>query len=210
MSAVDVKGPILLRQLDDLLSPVECADMLRRADGIQDDVLSNVAWHPCRNAMYDQVVMVDQALAAKLWRRVQPYVPTKYGGYHLLYLNSYFRFSRYPPGGYFPMHLDGCNEDKHASGETTCAYFTLNIFLNDDFDGGHTDFFNKMKGEKKPRFSVQPKTGRAALFWSAQPHRGNRVTRGTKYLLRTDVMGILHPTPAQLERIAAATPKYSE
>jgi predicted 2-oxoglutarate/Fe(II)-dependent dioxygenase YbiX len=104
------------------------------------------------------------------------------------------------------MHLDGCNEDQHASGETTSAYFTLNVFLNEDFEGGHTDFFNKMKGEKRPRFSVQPQAGRAALFWSAQPHRGNRVTRGTKYLFRTDVMGLLHPTAAQLARIAAAVP----
>lgn len=38
---------------------------------------------------------------------------------------------------------------------------TLNIFLNDQFDGGETDFFYE---NKTKRLSAKPKPGRAALF----------------------------------------------
>ena len=63
---------------------------------------------------------------------------------------------------------------------------TLNIFLNDDFEGGETDFL--FDDKQTLRFSAKPKAGRAMLFYSQQYHRGNKVTKGEKYLLRTDIM----------------------
>jgi len=207
MNVTEVPGAVPLYQIDGFLTPEECAALRRRADAVVDHADGSLAWHVCRNAAYDRVVMVDADLANELWERVRKVLPLKYGGYHLLYLNRFFRFSRYEEGGLFPLHLDGKNDDVHPSGVETSSYFTLNIFLNgeEEFKGGATDFFNKMHGHQLPRFQVAPKMGRAALFWAAQPHRGNRVTQGRKYLLRTDVMGILHPTKAQLQRISSGS-----
>jgi hypothetical protein len=61
----------------------------------------------------------------------------------------------------------------------------VNIFLNEDFEGGHTDFLYD-DGETL-RMSVSPKKGTGAIFYSQQYHRGNKVI-GNKYLFRTDVM----------------------
>jgi predicted 2-oxoglutarate/Fe(II)-dependent dioxygenase YbiX len=117
-------------------------------------------------------------------------LPTTYDGHKLVYLNSHFRFSRYNTGGQFPIHYDGTNydNDRHAEFGSTKSVFTLNIFLNDDFEGGHTIFYHD---PSHIRFDAEPKVGRAALFYAQQPHCGTKVLSPYKYLLRTDVMGIM-------------------
>lgn len=94
--------------------------------------------------------------------------------------NPMFRIAKYQPGGQFEIHMDGVNEDDHEN----TSVLTLNIFLNDDFDGGETDFLHN----KRLRCSVLPEVGKAALFDHGQYHRGNKVSNGEKYLLRTDIM----------------------
>jgi hypothetical protein len=53
------------------------------------------------------------------------------------------------------------------------------IYLNDDFEGGETTF---------PEFLIRPEQGMALIFNHDVYHSGREVTRGTKYVLRTDVM----------------------
>jgi predicted 2-oxoglutarate/Fe(II)-dependent dioxygenase YbiX len=106
-----------------------------------------------------------------------------FSGNQVTGLNDHFRFSKYHPGQQFGIHRDGINQD--ATGARSAL--TLNIFLNDDFEGGSTDFFHT-RNEDDLRFSVKPKPGRGALFFAQQYHCGRQVTKGFKYLLRTDVM----------------------
>ena len=58
------------------------------------------------------------------------------------------------------------------------------VFVLDD--GGETDFYEVDR--KTLFYSVKPKPGRGGLFDSQIYHCGNKVTKGCKYLLRTDVM----------------------
>ena len=62
--------------------------------------------------------------------------------------------------------------------------------MNDDFEGGHTRFFSM--NAKDPIFTIQPETGTSLLFRQLHSiehwHDGEKVTKGIKYLLRTDVM----------------------
>ena len=53
------------------------------------------------------------------------------------------------------------------------------IYLNEDFEGGFTDFSS---------FRVYPVEGMALCFQHQMSHEGATVTRGLKYVLRTDVM----------------------
>jgi prolyl 4-hydroxylase len=55
------------------------------------------------------------------------------------------------------------------------------IYLNEDFAGGETTF---------PEWDVciTPKTGMMLLFRHELLHAGEAVTRGRKYVLRSDVM----------------------
>ena len=60
--------------------------------------------------------------------------------------------------------------------------FTYLFYLNDDYDGGHTQF--RVGPEKDDIFSVAPKRGKLICFpasWYFH-HRGDVVTKGSKYV----------------------------
>ena len=176
-----------LKQIDDIFSQEECKKLIERAN--------KEGWHlPETGGSYMRSIIVDRELADSLFTKLKSHIPDTYLDYKLLYINDHFRFSRYNTGGIFPVHKDGTNYDASRTNEydgySTESVFTLNIFLNDDFEGGETDFFEQYENELKLRFRVEPKAGRGALFYAKQYHRGNKVLSPYKYLIRTDVMGI--------------------
>lgn len=188
--ATEVPGQYYLRVLDDMFSKQECKDLLARAE--------KTGWHkPGTGGTYMRSIIIDQALAKELHNRIKEHIPDTYKAdyfnkdgtyirsrrYRLICINDHFRFSKYYKGGRFPIHYDGKNIDS----EGRESVFTLNIFLNDNFEGGETDFFDYHT--VKLRYSVEPKPGRGALFYADQLHQGNKVTKPFKYLIRTDVMG---------------------
>ena len=184
---------------DDLLTPDECRDLIAQADDVRTDSMGNKAWHAAdTGGKYQRVVMVNEQLAERLWQRLQFVIPKTYGNYRLLYLNPYFRFSKYDVGGSFPIHRDGVNVDTLLAPRYGCSntrsMLTLNIFLNGPEDlymddaGGGTTFFHNNK--HSVRYVARQKQGRAALFDADQYHRGDVVLRPYKYLLRTDVMAV--------------------
>lgn len=188
-----------LVQIDELLSKQECEDLINRADNTITDSIGNRSWHKSNNAGdYTRAIIIDRNLSTELFNRIKHLLPEEYFGCKILYLNDVFRFSRYDNGGEFEIHRDGTNFDRNRNDEypiwlQPMSMFTLNIFLNDNFEGGETDFFNSANREDL-RYSVKPKTGRAGLFYAKQWHCGNKVSFDTskgqtyKYLLRTDVM----------------------
>ena len=99
-------------------------------------------------------------------------------------MNKYIRLSKYVPGQFFGIHKDGINFDK--DNKSNMSYATLNIFLNDDFEGGETIFYDKAQSEVT--LNCIPKTGRGSFFYSQQYHEGAIIKSGYKYLLRTDLM----------------------
>jgi len=139
------------------------------------------------NACYGRVVgrmkFEDQHLHEWLWNRLRDAIPSHVDGNPVVGLNDHFRFSKYHAGQFFDIHKDGINQDSNGNRSA----LTLNIFLNEDFEGGETDFFYSIN-RSDLRFSVSPKAGRGALFFAQQYHCGNEILSGTKYLLRTDVM----------------------
>ncbi|MBX2801320.1 MAG: 2OG-Fe(II) oxygenase [Myxococcales bacterium] len=125
-------------------------------------------------------VMEDRPeVAAALWERLRPMLRVEDGA-HLpaVSLNERLRFYRYDPGQQFDLHFDGWWA---PPGTTLRSLLTLMVYLNEDFDGGRTRF-------PDAEVEVIPRTGTALLFVHRQLHEGAVVTRGTKYVLRTDVM----------------------
>jgi len=95
----------------------------------------------------------------------------------------------YEPGQYFKPHFDwfqGKDLQTHCKSTGNRSH-TLMIYLNDDFEGGKTDF-------STIQFTGQPQTGRA-ITWtnlksdgSGDPdalHEGQQVTKGKKYIVTT-------------------------
>lgn len=125
----------------------------------------------------DRHIWDARDLATQLWSLVKEHVPLEIDGWVAHGLNERFRIYRYKDGQQFKVHPDGSfkrNEHEHSK-------VTLLIYLNDNFDGGETEFV-------MPYDTIEPETGKMLLFVHGQLHKGNPVPRGTKYVLRTDVM----------------------
>lgn len=174
-----------------LLSKDECQSLIDYMEKHNHELVERGAM-----ATYFRVQMTSKDIAEILYKRIEPYLPENYLGIpkSSLYLNDHFRFSKYHPGQEFKIHRDGFNMD--ADGGR--SLMTLNIFLNDQFDGGETDFFydeddadddDVDNDEPKLRYRAKPKPGRGCLFHGNNLlHCGNKVENGYKYLLRTDLM----------------------
>jgi prolyl 4-hydroxylase len=63
----------------------------------------------------------------------------------------------------------------------TKSLLTLMVYLNDDFEGGETEF--PEQGE-----TIVPRAGTALLFQHMLLHAGKRVRSGVKMVLRSDVL----------------------
>jgi prolyl 4-hydroxylase len=65
-------------------------------------------------------------------------------------------FIHYPPGGEFKLHTDVVSST-NSQGNVTNRTATVIVYLNDDYEGGHTVFPNH-------RVSVKPEVGKALFF----------------------------------------------
>lgn len=99
-------------------------------------------------------------------------------GFEFTGVNQLFRVYRYGPGQEFRTHMDGTYENPDNDEKSK---ITVLIYLNEDFEGGETEFVI-------PHRVVTPTTGKLLLFTHKQLHKGNMVKDGLKYVLRTDLM----------------------
>ena len=107
-------------------------------------------------------------------------------------VNPNIRLYRYEKKQRFGQHVDGSvghllKEGPHK-GVTTVSDFTLLMYLNENIDGGETIFYGP-SGDCCVNY--KPKRGYALLHGHGDrclTHEGGEVKKGTKYLLRSDVM----------------------
>jgi predicted 2-oxoglutarate/Fe(II)-dependent dioxygenase YbiX len=103
-------------------------------------------------------------------------------------LNSNIRIYRYTPGQKFECHYDDTVKDNETG---MWSEWTLLIYLTGDEEltGGETVFYKTQK--KKSSVTVQPIKGTALLHRhgaSCLLHEAKEVTKGVKYVLRSDVL----------------------
>ena len=123
-----------------------------------------------------RVMQDDPKRADWLWGRMARFVEPRLGPWRVVGLNERLRYYRYEPGQYFKWHGDGA----FVRSEAERSLYTAMVYLNDDFQGGSTDFWNNI--------SITPRRGMALLFEHRQMHQGAPVLAGRKYVMRTDVM----------------------
>jgi len=135
----------------------------------------------------DRAVVDDPELARALFQRLRAALPARVidrhgGAWRLVGLNDRFRFCRYTNGQCFRVHRDGAHVD--TTGRR--SQLTLQIYLDEEFEGGHTRFYASRRGPVIG--AIEARTGRAVVFDHDLWHDGEAVTRGTKHVLRTDVL----------------------
>ncbi len=124
----------------------------------------------------DRLMIFDRDLAERLFKRAYDFLPGFHENYKIHDFNEMFRVYKYTPGQRFKMHHDG----SYIRNENEKSFYTFMIYLNDDFEGGETEF--------ERLFTVAPKKGSALVFYHPLRHEGKTLIGGTKYVLRTDVM----------------------
>lgn len=82
---------------------------------------------------------------------------------------------RYAPGGHYIPHSD-------VGKLTSNRYYTVLCYLNDDFEGGSTQF-------PALDYAVKPRCGKAILFPASHLHCGETVRSGEKYILVSWITG---------------------
>jgi hypothetical protein len=117
------------------------------------------------------------------------------------------RIYKYEVGEAFPEHID--YKVKRNIIDTTTqkeycqqSFLTLLIYLNDDFIGGETGYWpihngihcrflrnmEKQLPKKNHQVSITPKIGMCVVQDQNILHEGIPTTKGTKYILRTDII----------------------
>merc|ERR1712228_512088 len=170
----------------ELFSPSECAKLIELCEmyGFED------AGYPQEYRSNTRLITQDDALADVLYERIKQCCPQKYkcdgGMWQICGLNERFRWCKYIKGQKFDRHYDG----RFIRNSKEKSFYTVNIYMNDgynDFGDGRTCFFN---GQRMTS-AVRACTGFALMF-NHYPnrieHNGEEVSKGIKYLMRTDVM----------------------
>lgn len=122
----------------------------------------------------DRIAIDAPQWAEALWNRLAAQALPLVEGRKAAGLAAAFRFYRYVPGQRFRMHKDG---GLHERGMDSRMSFL--VYLNDDYEGGATDFRS---------FSIAPQAGMALMFIHETWHEGCELKRGTKYVLRSDIL----------------------
>ncbi len=174
----------------DLFTAEECAGILAGVAGAEwlPATVNRSHGRAVDTQLRDNTVAIlrDPALAEELFRRVRPHVPARMtaelGGKGRTEMEACgvflpLRVYRYELGQHFGPHED----QSYFGPNDEVSLLTLIVYLNEGFKGGETEFPEQER-------TIVPRTGTALLFQHRVLHAGNRVTSGTKFLLRSDVL----------------------
>lgn len=178
---IDRRKPYIFT-VKNFLSPAECQDLIDRIEregpavAPITTILGPVIRPDIRNN--ERVMFDDQELAALFYERAKEHVPAEVHHMQVVGVNERFRCYRYKPGMRFAPHADGA----FYRNDREWSRYTFMVYLNEDFEGGHTTFF------VEPEVSIKPETGMALFFQHELVHEGSEVTSGINYVARTDLM----------------------
>lgn len=204
LSKLDSVRPVREDFLDGLgvivrgaLTPEECKGVIAVSEKMGYQSAHDYC-HLYRDRLNDRFMSDDFQLAQFLWERVQKFIPNEIVspfGKDLTWkldampINERFRFCKYVGGNghHFGAHTDGM----YRVDNTHTSLLTCMIYLNggDEFEGGLTNFIKYRT--RRLKHSVKPEAGLCVIFRQANLdcyHEGTEVTKGLKYIMRTDVM----------------------
>lgn len=178
MEKIDLHPQIFL--IEDFLTDAECEDYIKMAEEQAfEEAKVNINGQQLMSKGIrnnDRLMLFNRDIAETLFDRAIEFLPQDHDGNKICGFNEMFRVYKYSPGQRFKMHRDG----SYIRNENEKSFYTFLMYLNDDFEGGETEFENL--------FTVAPKKGTALVFYHPVRHEGKTLIGGAKYVLRTDVM----------------------
>ncbi|KAF0689798.1 Aste57867_18786 [Aphanomyces stellatus] len=191
-----------IQRLRFFMTKTECEDAMALADRIGFTHVFHPQTSEYAHRDNDRLLLKSPDLAAQLWHRLQPFLPSSLDLAGAVGCNPAIKFYRYRTNQSFGCHVDESVVDPDTK---LVSRYTLLVYLNDASDsalqGGATQFYactsSRSKKRKKngndsaPVLSVEPQTGMVLMHGHGEhclEHEGATVLRGAKYVLRTDVM----------------------
>lgn len=199
-------------QLLDVFTKEECEKLINETEQL--GYLEDAAVSLPRNIRHNNnlVWVIDDTTHNIIWNRVKEYLFDKdsiFKGKKTLGINKRFRFYKYDKGDFFKVHSDGAWPGSAVINETliTDAYedrfsqMTFLILLNEDFEGGATQFFLDKQNPTKPTKDISnakrvdirtPQGGVLCFPHGFHPlhclHSSQEILSGVKYIIRTDIL----------------------
>ncbi|KAF8162884.1 hypothetical protein B0H34DRAFT_298851 [Crassisporium funariophilum] len=105
--------------------------------------------------------------------------------------NSNIRVYKYAPSQYFGPHYDDSVQDPMTGAKSEWTLLIYLTGIEDGVEGGETLFYREQKGEPRKVITPPLRRGTALLHRHGQEcmlHEGSPVNKGTKYVLRSDLM----------------------
>ena len=187
-----------VREVFGVLSEAECGAWVAWAERNAFDPASHGPGGGLARRECSRFVIDDASLAGMLWARVKQYAP-KVAGRCAVGCLPLIRVYRYDVGQQFAKHVDASTAAPSFSG-TSSTEATMLLYLNSageaagggeaGLQGGETVFYKGKLGTKR-LCAVVPHAGVAMLHTHGDRcllHAGAKVTCGTKFLLRTDIV----------------------
>lgn len=194
-------NPILV--IDNVLTTKECQQLIENSQ--------KTGYHSMKREYSDKqrdntrILCINKELAKTIWQRLKntkqfknlaPFGFDCLGKWEAEKINDCFRFSQYTaPSIGFKYHYDASyiEDADHRS------VLSLVIYLNDDFTGGETGFYEcqrqlektvaeEMRAGFNKICTIKPKTGSVVIFRHDTLHAGLSVIKGAKYIIRGDVI----------------------
>lgn len=123
-------------KIDNIFTKEECKEFIN----MYNDSSNNIKDIDYPGRQYTRLLFKDKNLAKRLHEVIKPCLINEDLLNQSSGVNDHIRLSKYKLIQSFEKHKDGFNRD----GNNSESYATLNIFLNDEFNGGRTLFFNHM------------------------------------------------------------------
>ncbi|GJE95187.1 2OG-Fe(II) oxygenase [Phanerochaete sordida] len=106
-------------------------------------------------------------------------------------LNSNIRMYKYTPGQHFGPHYDDAVRDAVTGDRSEWTLLVYLTGVQDGVEGGETLFYKQERGKPKETITPPLTRGTALLHRHGNEcllHEGSPVLKGTKYILRSDLM----------------------
>lgn len=164
----------MIYELSNFISTTECKQYV-------DFINNNTNIIPFTNTgNFNNNKWIDMCQAELFYKRLQTYNIND----NILRPNNIIMSGKYKEGDSFSLHTDTglyYNNDKKEK-----TQWTLLIYLNDNFKGGETLFYDDYWNINKV---IQPKEGLAILFDIKLWHKANEIFEGEKYWIGCEIIG---------------------
>lgn len=180
-------GPYHVKEVPNFLSKEECQKIQEISSGRLEKSLvytsnSDIVDKNVRISEQCWLKDLDDPILALISKRVAKLTNTD------MKSQEEFQVVKYESGGFYKQHYDACNKETDDCVRLNKGlgprYITVIMYLNDDFEGGETNFPNI-------KTLVKPEMGKAAIFYNVDDdgeilpkslHGGLDVRNGNKWI----------------------------